>query len=130
MPLIEAAASAGHRNAMEGNGWAAMVPSQGSSQCTRKTLKILALDQPNSGRQRIKDNSYVRCGNRAHLAQIPIEEKSSPCRPDLGLRHALAKDRSQPPCDDCAIHRRACSGGFRARLMRNFGSAATRRERG
>src|SRR5262249_27995074 len=28
MPLVEAAASAGHKNAMEGNGWFAMAPMQ------------------------------------------------------------------------------------------------------
>src|SRR5439155_26436044 len=92
MPLVEAAASAGHRNAMEGNGWSAMVPPQGSSHPIRKVLKILALDQPDfAGVSAVIPGSRARglapalrsddfgISDRGYAART--REKNSPTRP-------------------------------------------------
>src|SRR6266700_3280844 len=128
MPLVEAAASAGHRNAMEGNGWSAMVPSQGSSQSTRQTLKILALDQSDSGWQWIKEKSCLRCGIRsdqAHVGGAPAQFPDPP-------RNSISRRRKcLPPRPNERVFIGSGLAGLgprRGTTTGNFGTAATRRE--
>src|SRR6266700_6043756 len=72
MPLVEAAASAGHRKAMEGNGWSGMVRSQGSSQFAHETLKIPALNQSDSGAAD-KSATYLRGNIRSDPALAVVQ---------------------------------------------------------
>src|SRR5436309_11653476 len=102
MPLVEAAASAGYRKAMEGNGWSAMVPSQGSSQSTRKTLKILALEQPDSGWQRIKEESRLRCGMSSERPIPLVQLAHSPGTRSSGAKKPAYAISNEP----CSLVRR------------------------
>src|SRR6266542_5086775 len=80
MPLVEAAASAGHRKAMEGNGWSGMVRSPGSRQFAHETLKIPALNQSDSGAAD-KSATYLRGNIRSDPG--PIGRATRPFRPSI-----------------------------------------------
>src|SRR6266567_3532939 len=72
MPLVEAAASAGHMKAIEGNGWSGMVRSQGSSQFAHETLRIPALNQSDSGAAD-KSATYLRGNIRSDPALSVVQ---------------------------------------------------------
>src|SRR6266568_4757370 len=118
MPLVEAAASAGHMKAIEGNGWSGMVRSQGSSQFAHETLKIPALNQSVSGAAD-KSATYLRGNIRLDPRSGTIARNSGP---QLGGAYAgeelpnaafeIGGGRGQPlgQREDVAYHRQAVAG--------------------